>query len=85
MTQIARFDILNYAIMGSIFGEIYTFRFEELEVDRDHLKDFHYNQVYKRQMSICKQVDALTSTILSLNIFQNKKVFATAKNDQCIL
>ena len=36
-------------------------------------------------MSICKQVDALTSTILALNIYNNKKVFATAKNDQCIL
>ena len=81
LTQISRFDVENYAIVGSIFGEIYAFRFESLIVDRDFIKDFQYNRVYKRQMSICKQVDALTSTILALNIYNNKKVFATAKND----
>jgi len=36
-------------------------------------------------MAISKPIDALTSSILSVNIFEDKKVFVTGNSDGCIL
>jgi hypothetical protein len=36
-------------------------------------------------MAISKGFDALTSMVQSINIFDDKKVFVTGNNDQCIL
>lgn len=36
-------------------------------------------------MALSKGFDALTSMIQSINILEDKKVFVTGNNDQCIL
>jgi hypothetical protein len=41
--------------------------------------------VPKRQMALSKGFDALTSMVQSLVIFEDRKVFVTGNNDQCIL
>ena len=85
MTNVARFTALDNAVMGSLFGEIFAFRFPALFVDKNKVLEFKYDRVLKREMAICKGFDALTSMIQSINIFDDQKVFVTGNNDQCIL
>ena len=85
MTCVARFNLLDNAIIGSNFGEIYAFRFPAVCVDKNKVMDFRHDKLPKREMAISKGFDALTSMIQSLVIFEDKKVFITGNNDQCIL
>lgn len=85
MTVVSRFQLLDNAVMGSIFGEIFAFRFPCMYIDKNKILEFQYERVAKRQMSISKAFDALTSSILSINIFEDKKVFVTGNSDGCIL
>jgi len=85
MTVVSRFQLLDNAVMGSIFGEIFAFRFPCMYVDKNKILEFQYERVAKRQMAISKAFDALTSSILSVNIFEDKKVFVTGNSDGCIL
>jgi len=85
MTDVARFNLLDNAIIGSNFGEIFAFRFPALYLDKNKLMEFRNDKVPKREMAISKGFDALTSSIASLNIFEDRKVFVTGQNDQCIL
>ena len=63
MTNVARFTALDNAIMGSLFGEIFAFRFPALFIDKNKVLEFKYDKVLKREMAICKGFDALTSMI----------------------
>lgn len=85
ITNIGRFIKLDNAIIGTNFGEIFAFRFPALYIDKNKARDFQYDKVSKREMAISKGFDALTSMIQSLCIFEDKKVFVTGNNDQCIL
>jgi len=84
MTNVARFNLLDNAIMGSNFGEIFAFRFGALILDKNHVLEFRNDLIPKREMAISKGFDALTSMIQSINIFEDRKVFITGNNDQCI-
>ena len=48
MTSIARIRNLDNALMGSLFGEIFAFRFPALFIDRNHVLEFNYDKVSKR-------------------------------------
>ena len=85
MTSVCRFIALDNAVMGSLFGEIFAFRFPAMFIDRNHVQEFNYDRVSKRNMAVSKGFDALTSMIASINISEDKKVFVTGNNDQCIL
>ena len=85
MTSVCRLHSGDNAIMGSLFGEIFAFRFPAMFIDRNQVLEFNYDKVSKRQMAVSKGFDALTSMIASINIFDDKKVFVTGNNDQCIL
>lgn len=85
VTNVARFNLLENAIIGTNFGEIFAFRFPALYVDKNDVMDFKFDIIPKREMSISKAFDALTSNVQSLSIFEDKKVFVTGNNDQCIL
>ena len=85
MTSVSRFNLIDNAVMGSLFGEIFVFRFPAMLIDRNNVLEFMYDKVPKRTMSVSKGFDALTSMIASINIFEDKKVFVTGNNDQCIL
>ena len=71
--------------MGTCFGEIFAFRFSSLTVDKNRVLEFKYDKCVKRDMSISKGFDCLTSMIQSLVIYDDKRVFVTGNNDQCIL
>ena len=81
MTNIARFNLLDNAVAGSMFGEIFAFRFGATHIDKNKVPDFKYDRVFKRDMAISKAFDALTSMIQSINIFEDKKVFVTGNDD----
>ena len=85
MTNICRFNLLDNAIMGSNFGEIFAFRFPALYLDKNNILEFRHDKVPKRNMAISKGFDALTSMIQSMAIFEDRYVFVTGNNDQCIL
>jgi len=85
MTNIARFHAIENAICGSVFGEIFAFRFPALFCDKQQVLDFKFDKVPKTQMALSKAFDAVTSMIQSINILDDKKVFVTGNNDQCIL
>jgi hypothetical protein len=55
--------LLNNAVSGSLFGELFAFRFGSLNIDKTKLGDFHFSKVAKRGMAISKGFDALTSMI----------------------
>lgn len=85
MTSVARFNLLDNAIMGSNFGEIFAFRFPSIYVDKHDVMDFDHRKLQKREMAISKGFDCMTSMIQSINIFEDRKVFISGNNDQCIL
>lgn len=85
MTNISRFTLIENAITGSIFGEIFAFRFPALFLDHQKAQVFRHETYNKRDMALSKGFDALTSMIQSINILEDKKVFVTGNNDQCIL
>lgn len=39
-TAVCRFNLLNNAVSGSLFGELFAFRFGSLNLDRNRLADF---------------------------------------------
>jgi len=67
--------------MGSLFGELFAFRFPALFLDGSLVKEFSHDRVCKRNMAVSKGFDCLTSMISSINVFDNKKVFVTGNND----
>ena len=71
--------------MGSTFGEIFAFRFGAMFLDKNRVLDFRFDKCVKRDMAISKAFDCLTSMIASINIHDDKRVFVTGTNDQCIL
>lgn len=85
MTAISRFSLLKNAVIGSLKGELFVFRFDALTLDDQVRETFEYQRVPKRAMAISKANDACTSKIESLKIFQNRIVCVTGNNDQCIL
>ena len=48
MTNVARFTLIENAICGSIFGEIFAFRFPALFLDRQNGAVFKHDGVHKR-------------------------------------
>ena len=85
MTQVARMGEIDIVICGSVFGEIFAFRWDALTCDKQKVLDFKFDRVLKREMAVSKAFDALTSMIQSINIYDDQKVFVTGNNDQCIL
>lgn len=85
LTSVCRFSLLDNAVFGTIYGELFAFRFGALFLDKNRVLDFKFDKVPKRQMAISKAFDCLTSMIASINIFEDKRVFVTGNNDQCIL
>ena len=81
MTSIARFNLLDNAIAGSNMGELYAFRFPSIFIDKNKIIDFRHDRIPKREMAISKAFDALTSTIQSIVIFEDRKVFVSGYND----
>ena len=77
--------MLDFAVFGTNFGEIYAFRFESLIIDKNRLLEFKYDRASKSEMAISKGVDALTTCISSLDVYENKTIFVTGFSDQCIL
>ena len=63
MTSCARFNLLDNAVMGSIYGEIFAFRFPALYIDKNRVLEFKYDKVPKRNMAMSKGFDALTSMV----------------------
>jgi len=63
MTNVARFNLLDNAIMGSNFGEIFAFRFPAVYLDKSNIMEFRHDKVPKREMALSKGFDALTSMI----------------------
>ena len=61
MTQVARFNLLDNAVMGSRHGEIFLFRFASLILDKNKVLEFKFDKVPKREMAVSKPIDALTS------------------------
>ena len=48
MTKAARFTLIENAICGSIFGEIFAFRFPALFLDHQNVAAFKPDGVHKR-------------------------------------
>ena len=63
MTSCARFNLLDNAVMGSIYGELFAFRFAALYIDKNRVLEFRHDKVPKRNMAISKGFDALTSMV----------------------
>jgi WD40 repeat protein len=80
-TAVGRFTMSDNALCGSNFGELFAFRYSSLKIDKNQVMDFYYDRTHKRDMALCKGFDALTSMILSINVFEDKKVFVTGNND----
>ena len=81
MTQVARMGEIDIVICGSVFGEIFAFRWDALTCDKQKVLDFKFDRVLKREMAVSKAFDALTSMIQSINIYDDQKVFVTGNND----
>ena len=81
MMSVCRFTTVDNAIMGSLFGELFAFRFPSLFLDTNKVARFDHNLLHKREMSVTKGFDALTSMIKSINIAEDKRVFVTGVND----
>ena len=81
MTSVCRFQYLDNAVMGSLFGELFAFRFPALYLDGSLVKEFDHERVTKRNMAVSKGFDGLTSMISSINIYDNNKVFVAGTND----
>jgi hypothetical protein len=85
MTQVARMGEIDIVVCGSVFGEIFAFRWDALTCDKQRVLDFKFDRVPKLEMAVSKAFDALTSMIQSINIYDDQKVFVTGNNDQCII
>jgi len=48
MTAVSRFQLLDNAVMGSTYGEIFAFRFPCLYIDKNKTIEFQYERVAKR-------------------------------------
>lgn len=81
MSHVARFMLIENCICGSIYGELYSFRFPALYNDEKMVEVFKHNEVEKLDMALSKQFDCMTSMITSINILDDKKVFVTGLND----
>lgn len=81
ITNIAKFTLLDNAVMGSNFGELFAIRFPALFVDKVKVNSFDLLMIDKKDMAISKGFDALTSMVKSLAIFEDRKVFVTGNND----
>ena len=71
MTQVGRMCEIDIVICGSIFGEIFAFRWDALTIDKQRVLDFKYDKILKKDMAVSKAFDALTSMIQLINVYDD--------------
>ena len=85
MSAVGRFNILANAVCGSSQGDLYVFRFPSMYVDKNNVMDFNVEKLRKLDMSLTRGFSAHTSMVQCCDIHEDKYVFTTALQDQCIL
>jgi len=88
MTSVSRFeriDKLDNAVTGSIYGDLYLFRFPAMFIDKNAVVGFSTNGLLKTEMALSRGFSAHTSRVISTALFSSRYVFSTALQDQCIL
>ena len=88
MSAISRFgraDEIDSAVCGSVYGDLYMFRFPAMFIDKNGVLDFNVDRLRKIDMSLTRGFSAHTSMVQCLEIFGDQSVFSTALSDQCIL
>jgi hypothetical protein len=69
------------AVCGSIYGDLYLFRFESMFVDRNSVIDFSVDKLRKIDMALTRGFSAHTSMVQCVEIFEDKYVLSTALQD----
>lgn len=85
MSKIARFSLLDNAIVGSHQGGLYLFRFPALTIEKLKVVDFRFDFVRKNEMASTRSFSGHTSMIQSIEIFEDRTVLTTSISDQCIV
>jgi hypothetical protein len=63
MSSIQRFNMLDNAVCGSVFGDLYLFRFPSMYVDRNNVIDFSIDKLRKIDMALTRGFSAHTSMV----------------------
>jgi hypothetical protein len=81
MTACSRFAAIDNAICGSIYGDLYIYRFPAMYVDKNNVLEFNVEKVRKLDMSLTRGFSAHTSMVQGIEIFEDKYIFSTALSD----
>lgn len=63
MSAVQRFSLLENAVCGSIYGDLYLFRFPAMFVDRNSVIDFSNDKLRKIDMALTRGFSAHTSMV----------------------
>lgn len=85
MSSVGRFGAIDNAVCGSVFGDLFLYRFTAMYVDKSAVNAFHADKVKKAEMALTRGYTAHTSMVLATEIFEDKYVLTTSLSDQCIV
>jgi hypothetical protein len=66
MSAVSRFgraDEIDTAVCGSIYGDLYLFRFPSMFIDKNNVLDFSIDKLRKIDMSLTRGFSAHTSMV----------------------
>ncbi len=66
MSSVSRFgrsDEIDTAVCGSIYGDLYLFRFQSMFIDKNNVLDFSIDKLRKIDMSLTRGFSAHTSMV----------------------
>ena len=63
MSSVGRFNMLDNACCGSIYGDLYLFRFPAMFIDRNNVHDFSAERLNKIDMALTRGFSAHTSMV----------------------
>lgn len=81
MSSVGRFGAIDNAVCGSVFGDLFLYRFTAMYVDKSAVNAFHADKVKKAEMALTRGYTAHTSMVLATEIFEDKYVLTTSLSD----
>ena len=81
MSSVGRFSAIDNAVCGSVYGDLYLFRFPAMFIDKNNVLDFSVEKLRKMDMALTRGFSAHTSMVQCTEIFEDKYIFSTATQD----
>ena len=68
MSSVGRFGAIDNAVCGSIYGDLFLYRFPAMYLDKSTINGFNIDKLKKLDMALTRGYTAHTSMVLSTEL-----------------